>query len=183
MIRHGLLYALCATGLTLGGFAGTATAQCTTCGTAGGGTCGGGNGPGCNHHGGLRQYPKFDSHYIKDRCYPTICPGSCYGHFQTQWTPWPLACPSWTPGTLPYDPSLVNTYPPTYGPTAANAPARIPPARPKSAIDLPDESEPVPAPRQTTPDVPDEGSTEGISPGTTSLAVPMIAAPLLSPGR
>ena len=182
MIRHGLFIALCATGLTLGGgFAGTAAAQCTTCGTAGC-TSGGGNGPGCNHHGGLRQYPNLDSHYIKDRCFPTICPGSCYGHFQTQWTPWALACPAWTPGTLPYDPALVNTYPPSYGPTPADAPARIPPARPKAPADLPDDSEPVPAPRPTPPKDADEKPSDDT--GTdTSRVVPAITVPTFSPGR
>lgn len=130
--------------LSVGGWTGTAIADepltCTSCGSAECSSCGGGVMCGKK---GLKQYPTFDSHYIKKFCAPTICPGSCFGHFQTKWTPWAYACPQWTPGGMPHDPSLVNWYPPTYGlGNQTPAPPTIPPAASPAAP-----SEPVPAPR------------------------------------
>jgi hypothetical protein len=61
-------------------------------GTASAQSC---DGPKCGH-GGLKPSPTFDSKYIKQFCYPTIVPGSCYGHFPTKWTPWP--CHPWPQG-------------------------------------------------------------------------------------
>lgn len=138
MMRHGLSMMWVIAGLAFPLMTGTASAQCTTCGTthAKSDDCG---------HGGLKQYPRFDSKYIKKFCAPTICPGSCNGYFQTKWTPWAYACPQWTPGGMPPDPAMVNWYPPTYGPQAGPTPAAIPHANTVP----PQGSEPVPAPRPT----------------------------------
>jgi hypothetical protein len=73
-MRHGsALAAACAAVL-----AGTASAQ----------EC---KGPNCP---GQKIYPKLESKYIKQFCGPTIIPGSCHGHFQTQWRKWEDACPN-----------------------------------------------------------------------------------------
>jgi hypothetical protein len=88
-----------------GGIAPEALAQCPTCGPVYSGS-----GSNCGHCG-LIPTPIFDKLYIKKHCVPTICPGSCYGHFQTKWTPWPAACPSWQAGVVGYDPNLVHYHP------------------------------------------------------------------------
>lgn len=147
MMRQGMSTMWVIAGLAIALTSGEASAQCTTCGTAGSGhsaDCG---------HGGLKQYPRFDSHYIKKFCAPTICPGSCNGYFQTKWTPWAYACPQWTPGGMPPDPAMVNWYPPTYGARygtnaeIGTSPNVIPPAN----LSPPADSEPVPAPRPAEP--------------------------------
>ncbi|MCZ2344241.1 MAG: hypothetical protein LC104_20975 [Bacteroidales bacterium] len=170
MMRQGLSTMWVIAGLTVALTSGDAAAQCATCGTAG--TC---QSAECGH-GGLKQYPRLDSHYIKKFCAPTICPGSCNGYFQTKWTPWAYACPQWTPGGIPPDPAMVNWYPPTYGahhqealPRTKTETAPAPQDIPPTSMVPPVGSEPVPAPRPAEP--------KGSAP------VPMPTIPNLSPGR
>jgi hypothetical protein len=73
-MRHGRALAAACAALA----AGTASAQ----------DC---KGPNCP---GQKIYPKLESQYIKKFCGPTIIPGSCHGHFQTQWRKWEDACPN-----------------------------------------------------------------------------------------
>lgn len=62
-----------------------ATGGCST------GTCGKSNCGLC----GMKMYPMLEKRYIKQFCKPTICDGSCFGYYKTQWTPWQAACPNW----------------------------------------------------------------------------------------
>ena len=89
------------------GMSSSAIAQCPTCGP----TISASSESKCGHCG-LIPTPIFDKLFIKKHCVPTICPGSCFGHFQTKWTPWPAACPQWQAGVVGYDPNLVHQYPP-----------------------------------------------------------------------
>ena len=80
-------------------------------GTASAQSC---DGPKCGP-GGLKPSPTFESRYIKQFCYPTIVPGSCYGHFPTKWTPWP--CQPWPQGEF---------VPPAATPAPKEMPGKLP---------------------------------------------------------
>ena len=150
--------ATCGKGHGVGG--GCANGQCGGGAGAGIGGAPGSNGPKCGSHG-LVIYPRFEKHYIKKFCAPTICPGSCFGYFQTKWTPWQSACPQWQAGVQGYDPAIVerNGSPPPLGRTAANSlplpitPPRVGPAGseavpPKSTLPTPrSQPQTPPAPR------------------------------------
>ncbi len=152
-----------AVGFGLWASAGTARAQsCATCegGGAGGAvrekTCG----P-C----GLRQYPFSDKRYIRQFCHPTICPGSCFGYFKTQWTPWGQACPNWcgddSAGVVGYgvpagQPVLPPNLPPSYQP----GPSSIPPSKAETPMPPAGTTggSPLPAPKEVKPATPPAGS-------------------------
>ena len=91
------------TGVILAGIAAvfsstTSVASAQDCGSQGCGprTCKkcGCPATGCGHFG-LVIYPRCEYRYIKQFCSPTIAPGSCFGYFRTNWTPWQEACPNW----------------------------------------------------------------------------------------
>lgn len=75
----------------------------------------------------------------------TVCPGSCFGYFRTQWSPWNQACPNW--GT--------NCAEPPVGAVAQPAPVALPPVVAPAPADAipPASSRLVPqlAPRVVTP--------------------------------
>lgn len=72
----------------------------------------------------------FQTHYIRKPCtphQPTLAPGACYGHFQTQWNRWEDVCP------LPYKgvghvetPKPVPMIPPMPLPKAGGSDGPIP---------------------------------------------------------
>ena len=153
MIRLHLGKAGTIAGLALGlwAFAGTAVAQAPLAGAGcGPNGCGGpaqgpaGKGP-CSTCG-QRMYPVFDNRYIRQYCKPTINPGSCFGHYKTQWTPWGGACPNWGGDGAVVDASVQNPL----DRIPANKPDMIPPigSSPKEALPNP---KPVPTPDPTAP--------------------------------
>ncbi len=106
---------------------------CPTCRTATGPTCTDKDCGLC----GLKQSPTFDKRYIRQFCRPTICPSSCFGHFKTQWTPWPVACPNWSVGNIEY--TGLNWGPPPH-------PSYVPPGGARSDATRPSE---IPLPRSS----------------------------------
>ena len=126
--------------------------------------------PHCSKHDGLTQYPLSEKRYIKQFCGPTICPNSCFGHFKTQWTAWPQACPGWpVEGVDPanFGPNFTRYAPPPAEvakpaakaddaapkveiPAPASKPLELPPSKPaapKSPLEVP----PVPMPPTPAP--------------------------------
>ena len=91
--------------------------------------------------GGLKIYPLSEKRYISQFCGPTICPGSCFGHFKTQWTRWNDACPNWC-----------DT--PTDGHVSGPAPRTdaIPPAQPQLPMKAHGNPLPAPAPAPKSAD-------------------------------
>jgi hypothetical protein len=92
--------------------------------------------------------------WIQSWCAPkpaTICPGSCFGYFRTQWTAANQACPNW--GTNCAEPPIgavaqpvpVAPPPPALAPVPANA---IPPAS-SQLVPQPSPSAVSPAPTST----------------------------------
>lgn len=109
--------------------------------------------PGCGKKGpspcstcGLRMYPFSDKRYIRQFCYPTINPGSCFGHYKTQWTPWGAACPGWGGGeALNYGPAPVAGSSGILG--AEPDPTKVnPPVEPKPMTPM------LPGPKPVTPE-------------------------------
>ena len=122
-------------GLGLCTAAGAAVAQqpCATCPT--GASAGYGSmlvGSGRGVHPWKSKGPNCNT------CSPTINPGSCFGHYRTNWTVWEQACPNWaTEGTVIAGPVVVA--PPV---TAAPAPVDLAPA-PKALPPVAPDKEPM----------------------------------------
>jgi hypothetical protein len=128
--------------VAVGATAGTAPAQsCPDCGT------------------GLGVRAKISSAcarlspraWVQSWCAPkpaTVCPGSCFGYFRTQWSPWNQACPNW--GTACAEPPIGAMAQPVpvalpVAPAPANA---IPPAvRYSAPAPMPNAAAPAPAPK------------------------------------
>ena len=121
-------------------------------------TCQGGGGESCQH-GAIRS--KCDvcgkllgGHLRKDKKAPypvTLCPGSCFGHFQTQWRKWDEVCP------YPYTGSGVNDAPRAVGTSVNPRPAG-------SGLDAPRPLDPkvMPEPKKSElPAIPMPGSKFG----------------------
>lgn len=69
-----------------------------TPGAVAGGTCAtcGGSGPtvGCSTCGKLlRGHDRFGHKHKNEPFQVNLCPGACFGHFQTQWRKWEDVCP------------------------------------------------------------------------------------------
>jgi hypothetical protein len=115
----------------------------------------------------------MQKHHDKKFYHPTICPGSCFGYFQTNWTAWEQACPNWCGDQAPVaGPAVVTTPAPAVQvPVApASAPKTLPPTAPakepvKESSQLPPANAPTPA--ATTP-----VSIPGNAPGLTLPPVP-----------
>jgi hypothetical protein len=91
-----------------------------------------------------------------------VCPGSCFGYFRTQWTPWNQACPNWgttcaeppigamaqtAPVALPPVPAPVSAIPPAGSNSApAQAPSAVTPARTSPVKPAAPEQAPAPQP-------------------------------------
>jgi hypothetical protein len=109
----------------LGTTAGTATAQsCPTCAPSAS-SC------------GSRLSPRA---WIQSWCapkQPTICPGSCFGYFRTQWTAWNQVCPNWG----------ANCVEPPIGGLAQPVPVALPPAPAPADAIPPATSSRVPLPK------------------------------------
>jgi hypothetical protein len=75
-------------------------------------------------------------HHDSKYCHPTICPGSCFGYFKTNWASWEQACPYWCAEPTVVTGPVVMTPPPV-----ATAPAPV---------------EPAPAPKALPPVAPDK---------------------------
>jgi hypothetical protein len=93
--------------------------------------------------------PAFDKNYIKKHYGPTACPGSCFGYFPTQWTPWEAACPGGSCGEVVIAgqagvPLHMGT--PVAEPGVPAAPPATTPAKPVPSL----EKAPVPAPVKPT---------------------------------
>jgi hypothetical protein len=135
--------------------------------------------PKCNRHDGLTQYPLDEKRYIKQFCNPTICPSACFGHFKTQWTAWPQACPGWPQDGVdpanfgpnftryaqpaeaiqPADPKAEAAAEPKVTPPADPKPAPLPPkAATPEAPPQPPPSKPLPAPMPVIPPLPGAGT-------------------------
>jgi len=99
---------------------------------------------------GKQTLPRFDKHYIKKYCGPTICPGSCFGYFPTKWSRWEDVCPGGDCG----DPTAVGYIPgdgtvigPVVGqpvPPGTTTPA-VPAAQPTAPVET------APSPKPVTP--------------------------------
>ena len=96
--------------------AGHSVAGCATCTT--------GTAPCSNAHKSLFHHHKA--------CTPQLCPGACFGYFQTQWHKWENVCP------LPYQ-----------GVGLTDAPVIPPAVVPKTGSDLP-------VPKPVVPPVPEK---------------------------
>jgi hypothetical protein len=154
-----------AVGFGLWAAAGAASAQqpYTTCGATEGGVC---TGEAACGPLGMRMRPFGGRLCAPQYCAPTICPGSCFGYYRTQWTPWEQACPGWytAPAVIapPARPVPNGTAPPPPAPKApetapepkspapapAKEPGKEPPAAPKSPSSS---SVPLPAPAGRAP--------------------------------
>lgn len=153
-----------AVGLGLWAAAGTGVAQqsCATCPPAGAAYGPRLPRPARGVHPMLQK--RHDSKY----CYPTICPGSCFGHFKTNWTAWEQACPNWCA-----EPAVVA------GPVVVTPPVTTAPAP----------AEPAPAPKALPPTTPDKEpmkESSQLPPVTvpkpvTPVSVPTTADPTLPP--
>lgn len=145
------------------GHCGTGNCATGTCGRKSCGLC------------GLKQYPMSDKRYIRQFCGPTINPGSCFGHYKTQWTRWNDACPNWGGGDLypttvvhgavpqPAGPSPAPTTPIAPAPSSSDASPKPLPT-PKSTDNLPPLKEP-------------EKAKPPVAPTTAPLTVPPVAPP------
>jgi hypothetical protein len=109
--------------------------------------------------------PAFDKHYIKKHYGPSGCPGSCFGFFPTQWTPWEAACPGGYCGEVviagPAVPLHMGT--PVTEPGVPAAPPATTPAKPAPM------PERAPAPSPAKP-----ADTNKVSP---------LTIPSVTPGR
>ena len=127
-----------------------APAPCGDCGTS----------YGHGGKGGWLGFGMFEKK-AKPMRVPALCPGACFGYFQTQWTPWCEACP------IPYA---------GHGATDA-PPPKTPPSQPVTAgggVPLrPGEQPKMPAPPATQP-VPPMGAAE---PAPAPPAVPVPPGP------
>lgn len=139
--------------------------------------------PHCSKHSGLTQYPLSEKRYIKQFCNPTICPNSCFGHFKTQWTAWPSACPGWpAEGVDPanYGPNFAR-YEPAQPPTTGVAvPATAAPsASGQKATDVP--ATPLVPPSKPL-DLPPSKPVTPAAPKVSPLDVPPVPMPTAPPG-
>ncbi|OWK47521.1 hypothetical protein [Fimbriiglobus ruber] len=166
-IRVGL-WAAVVSGVGLWATAGHAAAQsCSTCGPRLGNSYR--SASNCNFFG-LRLNPRFESRYIRQFCQPTICPSSCFGHFRTQWTRWPQACPNWQ------DADTVGTdYTPPSPPQPATTPLQEPRSLDQSTPPAAKPKTDAPAAPATPPTVPD------ITPPAKPLGAPQAPAPAAPP--
>jgi hypothetical protein len=78
---------------------------------------------------------------------PHLCPGACFGYFQTQWHRWDEVCP------IPYQGVGVSDAPPvptprTTTPTPLGPPSKMPPVDQKKNTELPDPNGKGQLPRQ-----------------------------------
>ena len=145
--------------------------------------------PHCSKHTGLTQYPLSEKRYIKQFCNPTICPNSCFGHFKTQWTAWPQACPSWpTDGVAPanYGPNYTQTAPPVDTERAPAADAK--PAESKPVDAKPADPKPATAPKVEVPTPMDPPSkpldlppSKPLTPAAPATTPPGVKLPELPP--
>ncbi|MGL6075092.1 MAG: hypothetical protein ACRC8S_13110 [Fimbriiglobus sp.] len=102
----------------------------------------------CGHFG-LKLYPRSELHYIKQFCGPHIVPGSCFGYFKPQITPWGQACPMYGDAVA----EAMNSGPRTYTP-AATTPETPPSNNPSGPT--PKLPEPKTLPKDPmTPKIPD----------------------------
>lgn len=125
----------------------------------------------CNHSG-LKQYPLSEKHYIKQFCGPHIVPGSCFGYFKPQITPWGQACPNYVG-----EPEIAHAYAP-----AITQPAVAPtPETPKTApkVETPKVETPKADAPKVMPTIPTIPKVEEIpgKPPTTPILPGKLPAP------
>ena len=104
-----------------------------------------------------KTFPLIVGRYPQPCCSPKLASGTCYGHFQTQWTPWATACPTWSESPPP-----LNTVPPVYNVAPAPVPAGQPrtPTPPKEPVP---QSKDVPPPAESSPKPPAVSVTPKVS--------------------
>lgn len=141
---------------------------------------------------GKQTLPRFDKHYIKKYCGPTICPGSCFGFFPTKWTRWEDACPGGDCGDptavgyygpVPNAPGIVSAAPGTAAPAPAQTPAAPVETAPEPKPASPSKPLPLPLPNSQ----PEKSGTplpqpQPDKPRTEASAAPVRTAPPVSTG-
>jgi len=126
-------------------------------------------------HGGMKQYPLSEKHYIKQFCGPHIVAGSCFGYFKPQITRWGQACPNYVG-----EPESVGTvvYTPIAQPAQAAEPVKeTPKSTPLAApkVDAP-KVEPI-KPMPTIPTIPKIEEVPGKPPTSPIVPGKLPAAP------
>jgi hypothetical protein len=143
-----------------------AVAAPVSVGAPGCATCQNGGGESCQH-GAIRSKCNvcgklLGSHLHKDKKAPfpvTLCPGACFGYFQTQWRKWDEVCP------YPYLGTGVSDAP--------KPPAGVLNPRPGTGLEAPRPLDPN-APKMTEP------KKSGTS-GTGSITIPVIVPSKFGP--
>jgi hypothetical protein len=124
---------------------GGASSTCTSCGKSG-----------CKHH---------SKPYVTH-----LCPGACFGYFQTQWHRWEDVCP------LPYQGVGMNDAPTRTTPPIAAPPVLRPTTDPKTTDPKPKTSDtPLPKPAPVPGTAPD--TTPPVPPKTTPNNLPIPPLP------
>jgi hypothetical protein len=133
------------------------TLSCPTCGAASSSTTG------CKHCQSCGS--SWFHHHDKGPYVVNLCPGACFGYFQTQWKKWDEVCP------YPYQGIGVSDAP---KPPAAT----LPPVTPKSSPTLPSPRQVEPKPNDLKP-----MSSSSLSPSSSSNTlptIPLVPGPTLS---
>ena len=139
---------------------------------------------------GMKQYPLSELRYIKQFCGPHVVPGSCFGYFKPQITPWGQACPLYGDAvsdalnsgprqfaTAPTTNSTPLTTPkPVETPKAAEVPKAV-----EAPKELPKTSDGVVPPK--APVVPPKPPTapSKLDPGAFLPPLPEVSVPTLPP--